>query len=162
MLELNPAMKSKDQITLGLITALVSIAGILFYFVKYCLAQHNHILYKIFPLGLIAPSAYAIFLIRRKASLVKATFWIWFAGWIVYLCLSTLNLAYHHHWIAGKFSPVVETIYYFLTVLTAVPVFSFIFSTWQIDPFIRHLVVGIIVMGLLWTGQRGILKSQQA
>ena len=155
-------MKPKDQITLGLITAFAGSAGVLFFFFKYCLTRHDHMLYIISTLGLIAPVAYAVFLIRRKAIPARTTFWIWFAGWIAYLFLATLNLAYHHHWIAGKFSPAVETIYYFLSAITAFPLFAFIFSTWQIDPFIRHLIVGIIVMGLLWTGQRGAAKSQKA
>jgi hypothetical protein len=155
-------MKPKDQITLGLITAFAGIGGVLFFFFKYCLTRHDHIIYVISPLGLIAPTAYAVFLIRRKATPARETFWMWFAGWVVYVCLATLNLAYSHHLLAGKFSPAVETIYYFLAVITAFPVFAFIFSTWQTDPFIRHLIVGTIIMGLLWTGQRGIAKSEQS
>jgi hypothetical protein len=153
-------MKSKDQITIGLVTALAGIAGILFDCFKH-FGRHDHILYVISPMGLILPIAYAIFLIRRKVTPARITFWIWFAGWLVYLFLTTLNLAYVHHWLAGRLSPTVETIYYFLTALTAFPTFAFTFSTWQIEPFVRYLIVGIIVMGLLWTGERGITKSQK-
>jgi hypothetical protein len=155
-------MKPKDQITLGLVTAFAGIVGVLFFFFKYCLIIHEHILYEISPLGLIAPTAYAIFLVRRNATSARETFWMWFAGWIAYLFLAAINLAYQHHWIAGQMYPAVETLYNFLTAITAFPLFAFIFSTWQIDPFIRNLIVGIIVMGLLWTGQRGVTKSQQS
>jgi hypothetical protein len=156
------AMKPKDQITIGLVTALASIVAMLFYYFRYSFGRHDHILYVIFPLGLIAPTAYAIFLVRRKATPARVTFWVWFAGWLVYLALTILNMAYLHNWLAGRLSPAVETIYYFLTAITAFPAFAFTFSTWQVEPFIRYLIVGTIIMGFLWAGERGIARSKQS
>jgi len=151
-------MKPKDQITIGLVTAAASIAGNLLYFFKNCLGRSDHILYVIFPLGLIAPIAYTIFLARRKTKPAQLLFAFWFAGWIIYMFLATLNLAYKHNWLSGRLSPAVETFYYYISAITAFPLFAFIFSTWQINPFVRHLITGIIVMGFFWTGLRGLRK----
>lgn len=159
-------MKSKIQIIIGLITAIVSIAGVLLLFTR-CLIDPPCAPYTISPLGLILPAVYGIFLIRKKLGQVRLIFWVWFISWIITLFFIFHENIRYYYWLQPNFFDRLVTIHLYLWVTVGLPTFDFLyflcpFNNISAYSFAWRAITGVIVMIFLWIGVKGLEQTKRA
>lgn len=161
-------MRAKIRMVIGLITSIVSIAGVLVLFTRfliYHLTQHAPCApYTIFPLGSILPVIYWIFLIRKKMKRVHLIFWVWLISWIITLVLMFLGDVVYYRWLQRSFPDMLGMIHLFLVVIVGFPTFAFlepIVDIFSVYSFGWRAVSGTIVMVLLWIGMKGLEQINQ-
>jgi len=137
-------MKSKIQMIIGLLTAIVCAVGILVISSKLFFSS----------LALIFPIAYGLTLIKKKLKAAKIIFFIWCGGWILSCILFWLRDVLG---IAGFCAVGI------LELIVILPIWI------PVSPFLEYslgvrVISGAIVMFLFWIGIRGlkqIIKEEQ-
>ena len=137
-------MKSKIQMIIGLLTAIVCAVGIL--------AISSKLFFS--SLALIFPIAYGLTLIKKKLKAAKIIFFIWCGGWILSCILFWLRDVLG---IAGFCAVGI------LELIVILPIWI------PVSPFLEYslgvrVISGAIVMFLFWIGIRGlkqIIKEEQ-
>ena len=137
-------MKSKIQMIIGLLTAIVCAVGILVISSKLFFSS----------LALIFPIAYGLTLIKKKLKAAKIIFFIWCGGWILSCILFWLRDVLG---IAGFCAVGI------LELIVILPIWI------PVSPFLEYSLgvrvnSGAIVMFLFWIGIRGlkqIIKEEQ-
>jgi hypothetical protein len=155
--------KAKVQIAIGLITTAVSILGILVLFTEllfYHITQRAPCApYIIFPLGLILPVIYGVFLIRKKLKHVRVIFWVWVVSWIITMVFMFLGDVVYYRWLQQSLPGTLDTIAFLLELIIGFPSFAFLFPIIDISnvsSIAWRETTGVIVLLLLWIGLRGL------
>jgi hypothetical protein len=164
-------VKAKIQIVVGLITAIVSVAGVLVLFTQfliYHLTQRAPCApYTIYPLGSILPAIYGIFLIRKKLRQVRLIFWVWLISWIITLVFMFLDDIVYYRWLQQSLPDKLYVINFYLWVAVGLPSFAFlqflypIVDIFNVSSFTWRAITGVIVMVLLWIGVKGLEQIKQ-
>jgi len=138
--------------------------GILWIFVP-CLYQHlfsddaPHCPYTIFPLGLILPILYSLFLIRKKLKQTEVIFWLWCAGWLISFVKYWLE-----NWLEWQDWSYIGL---FLEVIVAMPTYAFLqpwvdtSNVYEYSVPIRALN-GIAFIAFLLIGIKGLKQTIKA